>query len=113
VSDECRDCYADPCRCAEYAAARAGERAAASAVCASMIDAMPCRPSPWLVWPFHDAPPVLRALSQNGGDEDWILVLSPGADDPWWAHEGGPFGCCRVERHELPCGRTVLIGCHS
>lgn len=109
----CPSCYASPCRCAEYAAERAELRAAASVVCASIVAALPCRVAPWLVWPFADAPPELRALSRNGGDEDQILVLSPGADEPWWAHEGGPFGCYRVECHELPCGRTVLIGCHS
>lgn len=111
MTDECRNCYSSPCRCAEYAVGRAELYITASSVCASIT--APVRVSPWLVWPFNDAPPELRYLSQNGGDEDWILVLSPGADEPWWAQQGGAFGCYCVERHELPCGRAVLIGCHS
>jgi hypothetical protein len=27
------------------------------------------------VWRFEDAPEPYRALSQHGGDEDWIIVV--------------------------------------
>lgn len=38
---------------------------------------------------FDDAPSVLQALSDEGGDEDWIIVLPvdhPALDggSPWW-----------------------------
>lgn len=65
------------------------------------------------VWEFDDAPQELRSLTTNGGDEDWIAVLPPGTSAPMWAAEGTPFGCCCVDRHELPDGRVVLIGCHA
>lgn len=69
--------------------------------------------SPWLLWPFAEAPVALRALSTNGGDEDWILVVPLGEFRPAWAESGGQFGCCSVDEYVLPCGRRVLIGSHS
>ena len=27
------------------------------------------------IWQFDDAPAVLRALSTNGGDEDWLAIV--------------------------------------
>jgi hypothetical protein len=27
------------------------------------------------MWRFEDAPAVLRALSTNGGDEDWLAIV--------------------------------------
>lgn len=68
---------------------------------------------PWQLWPFYKAPDILRSLSTNGGDEDWILVVPNGEQAPAWAEEGQMFGCCTVEMHVLPCGRQVLIGCHA
>lgn len=91
---------------------RARRLSAASAVIDSIDRA--CRPGvPWHLWPFDDAPRALRDLSENGGDEDWILVVPKGEHTPVWAEEGGAFGCCTVEQHELPCGQRVLIGCHA
>lgn len=69
------------------------------------------------VWPFVDAPVDLRALSDNGGGEDW-LALVPSADHPalrygvasWlmWMAAGGD-----LQRIDLPDGRVVLIGAHT
>lgn len=87
-------------------------REAASATIGALERA--CWPSrPWFLWPFDKAPEALRALSQNGGDEDWILVLPPGVDRPFFTDDGQAFGRCGVEEHVLPCGRRVLIGCHA
>lgn len=73
-----------------------------------------------LVYAFDEAPDDLRALSDNGGDEDWIAVMPAGVSDlvkmhaeNTWLGEGGPFGCCSVSRHDLPDGRTVYIGAHA
>jgi hypothetical protein len=71
-----------------------------------------CPAIPIMVWPFHEAPPALRALSRNGGDEDWLALL-PDDDVPQWMDEGGPYGCCSVDEHRLPDGRLVVIGCHA
>jgi len=30
------------------------------------------------VWPFHEAPAELRALSSSGGDEDWVILVPTG-----------------------------------
>lgn len=66
------------------------------------------------VWCFYDAPEILRALSEHGGDEDWLALCPPGSDQsPPWAEEGGAFGCCDVRRHELDDGSVVLIGAHA
>lgn len=69
--------------------------------------------APIVIWPFHDSPKELQSLSTNGGDEDWIAVLDSGLVQPFFLEDGGRFGCCAVERHILPDGRTVLIGCHA
>lgn len=72
-------------------------------------------PVPILIWPFYQAPEVLRKLSQSGGDEDWLVVFN--AENkralekyPLWLevldsgrkpeeHKVGPF--------------TILIGAHA
>jgi len=72
---------------------------------------------PIMIWPFDDAPSSLRALSENGGDEDWVAFVPQ-----WlWEKKGGwipflepgtSFGVCNVEEHPVP-GGVVLIGCHA
>lgn len=66
------------------------------------------------VWRFHDAPADLRALSEHGGDEDWLALIPAPLADQWiaWA-EVGPFGCCDVSEHPLPDGSVVRIGAHA
>lgn len=69
-------------------------------------------------WSFYDAPEALRDLSDHGGDEDWVTLVSPRT---WkdlgayisWAQEGTPYGCFRVQQIDLPLGYTCLIGAHS
>ena len=64
------------------------------------------------VWEFRKAPGELRALSDHGGDEDWVLLLLRGEEVPSWC-DNTSFGHCRVSEHELPDGRKVLIGAHA
>ena len=65
-----------------------------------------------ITWRFYEAPGELRVLSTNGGDEDWLSIL-PDDDEPSWMWEGGPYGYCRVNTHDLGDGRFVKIGCHA
>lgn len=67
------------------------------------------------VWPFHDAPADLKALSSCGGDEDWLALIPPSLADLYigWIQEGGPFGCCSVDEFALPGGWHVYIGSHA
>ena len=67
------------------------------------------------VWRFADAPEDMRALSINGGDEDWLAVVPPEYGDEWiaWLCPGGPFGVCDVDEYPQPDGRRVFIGCHA
>lgn len=65
------------------------------------------------VWPFYEAPEELRALSEHGGDEDWLaLVPEPlaGAYLPWL--EGRRFGN-DVSSYWLPDGSRVFISAHA
>jgi hypothetical protein len=67
-----------------------------------------------MVWHFAGAPKEFQELSTNGGDEDWVAVLPKDFGwAPMWLEEGGSFGCCSVDEHELPDGRRVFIGSHA
>lgn len=49
-------------------------------------------------------------------DSDWFAVLPPVyAMNEYvsWMEEGGPFGCCAVERFRTLDGWEIRIGCHS
>lgn len=69
------------------------------------------------VWKFYDAPEELQALSQHGGDEDWLALIPPKYCGDWigWMESGTSFGVCHVSRHthpELP-GFEIRIGAHA
>ncbi len=73
--------------------------------------------TPILVWRFHDAPERLRALSEHGGDEDWLAEVPSylvGVDISWM-ESGSRFGVCDVSEHPHPYidGWVVRIGAHS
>jgi hypothetical protein len=68
---------------------------------------------PYAVWRFDDAPEELRRMSTNGGDEDWIVEIPPGADaDTRWIEA---TGCCDVAlcSHPTRDGWTLAIGVHA
>jgi len=66
------------------------------------------------VWPFYKAPPSLRALSENGGDEDWLAFVPDWMEEayyiPWL--ETPAFGVCGVDKYPV-AGGIVYIGCHA
>jgi hypothetical protein len=69
-------------------------------------------PEPIRVWRFQDAPEEYRALSQHGGDEDWIAYVPAYLANsyiPWL--ESGSFGVCDISEHKLrSIGDTIYIG---
>lgn len=69
------------------------------------------------VWRWQDAPEELQALSQHGGDEDWVALVPPLLAGEWidWMEEGTRFGRHDVSEHthpELP-GYVVRISAHA
>jgi hypothetical protein len=65
-----------------------------------------------VVWKWHDAPGELRAVSEHGGDEDWVALL-PDEDTPSWMDSGGSFAICHLQIAPLGDGRFVAIGAHA
>lgn len=66
------------------------------------------------VWRFYDAPSEYQALSEHGGDEDWLAHIPFELSDahlPWI--EGRAFGVCDVSQHTLPDGSRVHIAAHA
>jgi hypothetical protein len=47
-----------------------------------------------LLWRFYDAPEEYRALSDHGGDEDWILFV------PWCAFKDIDFHVNNIDKEE-------------
>lgn len=70
--------------------------------------------NPILVWEFEDAPEEYKALSDHGGDEDWLALVPASYKDIWigWLESETRFGSSRVGVYELPDGSTVHIGAH-
>jgi len=64
-----------------------------------------------LVWRFQDAPGELKALSTNGGDEDWVALVPDQSFDytPAWINA---LGVCDVDVYEYE-GMKVYIGSHA
>jgi hypothetical protein len=72
---------------------------------------------PIKVWSFHQAPEEYQALSEHGGDEDWVALIPKKHwekyGEPGWAASGSRFGCCDTSLHELNNGDVILIGAHA
>lgn len=64
------------------------------------------------MWRFEQAPPLLAALSQHGGDEDWVVLIPPDFGElPFWMSEGTSFASS-VDIYDLPEGWQLLISAH-
>jgi hypothetical protein len=71
---------------------------------------------PIKVWVFEDAPAELQALSNHGGDEDWlVLVPKDSADkiDEWTGWIMRLDTCDEPSKHVLENGDVVYIGAHA
>jgi len=71
--------------------------------------------TPIVVWPFYEAPELLRmTCNSNGGDEDWLAVVAPtykGRYIRWM--EDPHFGCSGVDVYRFSDGWSVHVGCHA
>ena len=76
------------------------------------------------VWRFKDAPVELQALSNNGGDEDWLVALPPEdwEDDdssriPGWIYTTAFDAGCDPQMASPAdynwLGWTIMIGSHA
>ena len=69
------------------------------------------------IWQWEDAPEELKALSTNGGGEEWVALIPPKLAEEWipWLDEFTPFApvCLEVHEHPKLPGYKVRIGCHS
>ena len=69
------------------------------------------------VWVFEDAPTELQALSQHGGDEDWLVLVPAVLDKDWERWEplwlSKTDTCDAPSRHTLDNGDVVYIGAHA
>lgn len=36
------------------------------------------------IWEFHEAPAEFKAMSEHGGDEDGVVFVPDGVEEPWW-----------------------------
>jgi hypothetical protein len=73
---------------------------------------------PIKVWAFEDAPKELQALSQHGGDEDWLILIPASYKQvmlqyglPTWML--GTDSCNEPSEHVLENGDHVIIGAHA
>ncbi len=68
------------------------------------------------VWRFEDAPDELKALSNHGGDEDWLAYVPRVLDAtfiPWLEADSGGFGPCDIQKIKITGGGRVFIGAHA
>lgn len=73
------------------------------------------------VWHFDDAPEHLRELSNNGGDEDWLVEVPPGIVDggydsvnglPYWMEGLDSGHMPQICPHPTKDGWSIVIGSH-
>lgn len=65
------------------------------------------------LYPWDKTPEALRALSDHGGDEDWLAALPPGIpySECYWLDLMGV--CGEPSEYKLRDGWVVLIGAHA
>jgi hypothetical protein len=66
---------------------------------------------PIMVWEFNRAPREYRALSEYGGDEDWVVFVPEGWDyTPNWVNK---IDACDEPQQIMVKGGIVYIGAHA
>jgi hypothetical protein len=62
------------------------------------------------VWSWKDAPDEYKALSNHGGDEDWVALIPCDLPDLWVRL---PFDAIYMSSHNVGLLGTVYIGAHA
>lgn len=67
------------------------------------------------VFPFDTAPPELKALSDNGGDEDWLAIVPPELRGRYlgWLERIDTCQEPQIVEHPTKAGWQVWIGSHA
>lgn len=70
---------------------------------------------PIIVWSFYDAPEEFQALSECGGDEDWIVYIHKyneyvkNCGTPFWIERMSPD----CNEYVLPSGAHIIVTSHA
>lgn len=70
-------------------------------------------PATVVVWPWSDAPEEYRAMSQHGGDEDWVVFIPKGIATPFHMDDSYLTHWGHVDWHTLDSGASVVIYAHA
>lgn len=113
LSPECRYCLTHVPNTGDLCAKHGAERDVLVTTAMTYLSGRPI-PDCIQVYPWDKAPEVLRDLSDNGGDEDWLAVIPPSLSAnrdgySWLDH----LGCCSNDHTELRDGWVVVIGAHA
>jgi hypothetical protein len=83
------------------------------------------------LWAWDDAPDKYKALSLNGGDEDWVMHIPQGFIETWGEPDDDDtypdidftsvrldlmtrqMGVCSVDYFRLDGGSCIVIGAHA
>lgn len=70
------------------------------------------------MWQFKDAPAILRALSDNGGDEDWLAIVPKSICEhglPAFMHSSAFAIDGSLQEHEFPGlpNDVIVISSHA
>lgn len=57
------------------------------------------------VFPFSEAPEILRGLSQCGGDEDYLALFHKDLNTPFWMER---LSCCTVDEFIVDDWKVVI-----
>ena len=64
------------------------------------------------VWDFYVADKSLRVLSEHGGDEDWVIFVPSGLEEPNWIYSAPFYHDPQKIELGSDCG-TIYISAHS
>ena len=67
---------------------------------------------PIRVWPFYEAPPEFRSLSEHGGDEDFVAFVPTELSPSPLMDMVERMAICDCSEHRV-AGGVVLIGAHA
>lgn len=112
---ECKYCSQEVSKIGDLCPNHAKERSNLSEAAMTFLK-MEGAPTSFIqVYPWVNAPQSLRDLSDNGGDEDWVVVLPPGMSEnrSWYFWLQKMDTCDSPQEYVLQDGWVVVIGSHA